>query len=640
MALLSLDSVSHSFGLPALLEDVSLSIERGERICLIGRNGVGKSTLLRIIDGEIQPDAGQLRWAPGAKVARLTQEIPRETLGSVFDVVSSGLGELGLLLGDYFRLSRGLGTSPSQESLVRLARVQHELEDAGGWEVEQRTERVISRLGLDAAVAFAALSGGLQRRVLLARALVIEPDLLLLDEPTNHLDIDAIEWLEAFLCDFQGALLFVTHDRRFLQRVATRILELDRGRLTDWPGDYANYLRRREERLHAEAQAAAQFDRKLAEEEVWIRQGIKARRTRNEGRVRALEAMRRERLERREQQGTARLRLNEADRSGKLVVEAEGVDYAWGDMAVIRDFSTLILRGDKIGIMGPNGVGKSTLLKLLLGGLEPQRGTIRRGTNLQVAYFDQLRDQLDLAKSVQDNVSGGSDTVEIDGQSRHVLSYLRDFLFTPERARQPVKALSGGERNRLLLAKLFTRPANLLVLDEPTNDLDAETLELLDDLLVSFDGTLLLVSHDRALLDHVVTSTLVLEGEGRVREFVGGYEDWLRQRGPRRSAEGRTRPGDARRPEGTARRPSGRDAAERPAKLSFKEGRELEALPARIEALETEQAELHARLADPALYQSAGDAVAALRGRLEALDADLGAAYARWETLEARRGTS
>jgi ATP-binding cassette subfamily F protein uup len=544
-------------------------------------------------------------------------------------------------LRDYFNLSHGLGERPSQDALTRLARVQQQLEDGGGWDIEQRTERVITRLGLDPEARFAALSGGMQRRVLLARALVTEPDVLLLDEPTNHLDIDAIDWLEDFLIDFPGSMLFVTHDRRFLQRVATRILELDRGRITDWPGDYANYLRRREERLHAEAQAAAQFDRKLAEEEVWIRQGIKARRTRNEGRVRALESMRRERLERREQQGTARLRLSEADRSGKLVVEAEGIGYAWGETPVIRDFSTLILRGDKIGIIGPNGAGKSTLLKLLLGDLQPQSGRIRLGTNLQVAYFDQLRAQLDLEKNVQDNVAGGSDKVEIDGMSRHVLSYLKDFLFTPERARQPVKALSGGERNRLLLAKLFTRPANLLVLDEPTNDLDTETLELLEDLLVAFQGTLLLVSHDRALLDNVVTSTLVFEGDGLVREYVGGYEDWVRQRDPRRSGEFKAQQAEVATPvTAPARGSSQTKPTAKTEKLSFKETRELADLPARIETLEAAQSDLHARLADPALYQGAGEEVAELRARLQALESELETTYARWEALEARRGST
>ncbi len=635
MSLLSVESVSLSYGQPPLLEGCSFVLEARERACLIGRNGAGKSTLMRIIAGEVQPDAGCVRITEGAVVARLAQEPPVLPECSVFDLVADGLGELGALVREYFRLSHALGEGADQPALERLARVQQQLEDGGGWEIEQRTERVISRLGLDAEARFSALSGGLQRRALLAQALVREPDLLLLDEPTNHLDIDSIDWLEGFLADFPGAILFITHDRRFLQRLATRILELDRGGITDWPGDYANYLRRREERRHAEAQANAQFDRRLAEEEVWIRQGIKARRTRNEGRVRALEAMREERRARRAEQGTARIQVSESERSGKLVAEAEGVSFAWDGKPVVRDLSTLILRGDKVGIIGPNGVGKSTLLKLLIGNLEPQSGHIRRGTNLQVAYFDQMRARLDPERSVQDNVGEGSDQVTVQGQGRHVLSYLKDFLFTPERARQPVKALSGGERNRLLLAKLFTRPANLLVLDEPTNDLDAETLELLEDLLVGFGGTLLLVSHDRALLDNVVTSTLVFEGDGRVRDYVGGYEDWLRQRAP--PAETPT----ARRatgPGGPADRTSPAPPAAKAAKLGYKETRELAELPARIEALEQEQEALHASLADPALYQGDGGAVVAARARLAALEDDLGAAYARWEALEARGG--
>jgi len=628
MSLISLQSVNLSYGLPPLIEEVSLAIEKGERVCLLGRNGSGKSTLLRIIAGEIEPDGGVRRVAEGVAIARLTQEVPEGTEGAVFDVVAGGLGELGALVREYHELARRLQAGADDELLLRLSRVQHRLEAEGGWDIEQRTERVISRLGLDPDADFAALSGGQQRRVMLARALVREPDLLLLDEPTNHLDIEAIDWLEGFLLDFPGALLFVTHDRVFLRRLATRILELDRGRLTDWPGDYDNYLRRREERLHAQSVASARFDRKLSEEEVWIRQGIKARRTRNEGRVRALKAMREERRQRREQQGQARIRLAEAERGGKLVIEAEGVSYAWGGRPVIRGLDTLILRGDKVGIIGPNGSGKSTLLKLLLGELTPDEGRIRRGTNLEVAYFDQLRAQLEEDKSVQDNVAGGSDKVSVGGQSRHVLSYLKDFLFPPERARQPVRALSGGERNRLLLAKLFTRPANLLVMDEPTNDLDVETLELLEELLGDFQGTLLLVSHDRALLDAVVTGTLVFEGQGRVREYVGGYEDWLRQR----SAP--TPPSQAQKPA----QPKAAAQSPRPStKLSYKEQRELEGLPARIEALEDEISSLHARMADPAFYQQGGSTIAAAKDRLTQAETELEQAYARWEDLEGRK---
>jgi ATP-binding cassette subfamily F protein uup len=621
------------------LDHVDLDIEAGERVCLLGRNGAGKSTLMRLIDGAVQPDAGEVRLAQGARVARLAQEAPEGDAERVLDVVAGGLGELGRLVGEYYRLGHGLGARADERALARLAAIQQRLEAEGGWDIEQRAERVISRLGLDADAVYAELSGGLRRRVMLARALITEPDLLLLDEPTNHLDIGTIEWLEEFLLGFRASILFITHDRRFLRRLATRILELDRGRLTDWPGDYENYLRRREERLHAEAKERERFDKRLAEEEVWIRQGIKARRTRNEGRVRALQAMRSERLQRREGPGQARIRVDSGERSGKLVVEAEQVCFAWdgaaGATPVIDGLDTVILRGDRVGIVGPNGAGKSTLLKLLLGQLEPRSGQIRRGTNLSVAYFDQLRARLDPSKSVRDNVAGGSDKVEIGGTAKHVLSYLKDFLFTPERAQQPVSALSGGERNRLLLAKLFTQPANLLVLDEPTNDLDAETLELLEELLVDFDGTLLLVSHDRDLLDHVVTSCLVLEGAGRVGEYVGGYSDWLRQRpAPRDQAKDDKSSGKS-----SAQSPSRAPVhSDRPAaKLSYRDKRELEELPARIEALEGEQAAVHARLADPALYRGDGAEVATLKERLAEIETELDACYRQWEALESKQ---
>jgi ATP-binding cassette subfamily F protein uup len=642
MSLISLRSVSLSYGHPPLLDRLDLEIMPAERVCLIGRNGAGKSTLLKVIDGEVRPDGGSVWRADGLRVARLAQEAPIGDEHRVLDVVAGGLGALGALVAEYHHLSHHLardGASASERDLARLATVQQRLESEGGWEIEQRAERVVSRLGLDGEAVYSSLSGGLRRRVMLARALIVEPDLLLLDEPTNHLDIETIEWLEALMLGFQGSLLFITHDRRFLRNLATRILELDRGQLTDWPGDYDNYLRRREERLHAEAKERERFDKRLAEEEVWIRQGIKARRTRNEGRVRALQAMREERRARREGPGQARLSLDSGERSGKLVVEAEDISFSYhpqaGAAPTIQGLSTLILRGDRVGIIGPNGAGKSTLLKLLLGQLTPSSGRVRLGTNLKIAYFDQLRAQLDPALSVRDNVAGGSDQVEVGGRSQHVLSYLKDFLFAPDRAQQPVAALSGGERNRLLLAKLFTQPANLLVLDEPTNDLDAETLDLLEELLNEFDGTLLLVSHDRDLLDNVVTSSLVLEGGGRVKEYVGGYSDWQRQRQPADEATSAVEPASRQKAEGGkgARASGGRGKA--PAKLSYKDQRALDELPPRIEALEAEVEALHARLGDPALYQGPAHELTETRTRLAEVEAELASCYERWEALEA-----
>jgi ATP-binding cassette subfamily F protein uup len=638
MPLLSLRAVTLSYGHPPLLDGVDLDIGPGERVCLIGRNGAGKSTLLKLIDGAVQPDSGSIWMAEGLRVARLAQEAPLADAHRVLEVVAGGLGKLGELVAEYHHLSLRLaafGASAPEADLAKLAGVQQRLESEGGWEIEQRAERVVSRLGLDGEAEYAALSGGLRRRVMLARALITEPDLLLLDEPTNHLDIETIEWLEELMLGFRGSLLFITHDRGFLQRLATRIVELDRGRLTDWPGDYDNYLRRRDERLHAEAKERERFDKRLAEEEVWIRQGIKARRTRNEGRVRALQAMREERRARRETLGQARIVLDSGERSGKLVLEAEEVTFAYpgSDTPIVRGLSTLILRGDRVGIIGPNGVGKSTLLKLLLGKLTPSAGRIRLGTNLGIAYFDQLRAQLDPERSVIDNVAGGSDKVEVGGRSLHVLSYLKDFLFAPDRARQPVSALSGGERNRLLLAKLFTQPANLLVLDEPTNDLDAETLELLEELLNDFDGTLLLVSHDRDLLDNVVTSSLVLEGQGWVREYVGGYSDWLRQRpAPPTTADPATSTDRSR---AAAQKRSERGPSKAPRKLSYKDQRALEALPQQIESLESEVEALHARLADPELYRGPASELTATQARLAEIESELAQCYERWELLEA-----
>jgi len=631
MALVTLREIQLGFGGEPLLDGVNLNIEPGERIALIGRNGVGKSTLMKLLSGELHPDDGEIVRRPSLKVARLTQEVPEGFQGPVFDLVAGGLEEVGALISRWHHLSHALEGGDDERLVAELAEVQHALEAADGWQLEQKVERVVSRLSLDPELAFETLSGGLKRRVLLARALVQDPDLLLLDEPTNHLDIESIEWLEGFLEGYAASLLFVTHDRRFLRRLATRILELDRGCLSDWPGDYDNFLRRKEEALHAEAQENARFDKKLAEEEVWIRQGIKARRTRNEGRVRALKAMREERRRRREQMGTAHLRLEEAERSGKLVVEAEQISYSWDGWPLVRDFSTVIMRGDKVGLIGPNGVGKTTLLQLLLGRLQPDSGRVRLGTRLEVAYFDQLRAGIDEEQSVQDNVGGGSEKVTINGQSKHIIAYLKDFLFTPERARTPVKALSGGERNRLLLAKLFTRPANVLVMDEPTNDLDTETLELLEELLVNYQGTLLLVSHDRDFLDHVVTSSLVFEGGGRISEYVGGYSDWLLQRSQAKAPEAKP----AARKSEAAAKPD--HAAKRPAKLSYKDQRELDMLPSRIEALEAELEQIDARLADPEFYRQAGEEIAVATARREEVSAELSHAYARWESLEAMK---
>jgi ABC transport system ATP-binding/permease protein len=625
--LITLKNIQLSYGNAPLLDGVDLAIDKGERICLLGRNGAGKSTLMKVLLGEVAADDGERVLSGGVKLARLIQEVPVGMAGSVFDVVADGIGQLADKLKTYHQVSHLLAETGDEALLNRLSKAQHELEAADGWQLEQRVETVLSRLDLDADAEFGELSGGLKRRVLLAQALVTEPDLLLLDEPTNHLDIEAIDWMEELLLGYPGAILFVTHDRAFLRRLATRILELDRGSLTDWPGDYANFLRRKEERLNAEVLANERFDKKLAQEEVWIRQGIKARRTRNEGRVRALKAMRDERQQRRTETGKAQMQLVSGERSGKLVVEVEGIDYAWDERPVIRDFSTTILRGDRVGIIGPNGSGKTTLLNLLLGKLQPDKGVVKLGTNLQVAYFDQLRGQLDEARSVQDNVGGGSDKVEVGGRSKHIIGYLQDFLFTPERARTPVKALSGGERNRLLLAKLFTKPANVLVLDEPTNDLDVETLELLEELLADYQGTLLLVSHDREFLDNAVTSCLVFEGDGRVAEYVGGYSDWeaykKRQQQQSRAAVNESKIKSA------SEKPK-----KKPEKLSYKDQRELDGLPQHIERLEMELDALQGQLSDPDLYRSQGERVAKLQQQIAKVQTELDQVYVRWETLE------
>jgi ATP-binding cassette subfamily F protein uup len=619
--------VSVAFGGPPILDQANLGLERGERVCLLGRNGAGKSTLMKLLDGTIRPDTGEVIRQVGATVTRLEQEVPGELAGSTFDVVAEGLGESGTLLARYHDAAHRASEPGGEAALREMDRLHHALDAANAWQLETQVETVLSHLGLEADVPFTRLSGGRKRQTLLARALVRQPDVLLLDEPTNHLDVDAIEWMEEFLVDRGATLLFVTHDRAFLRRLATRIVELDRGRLVDWGTDYDSYLDRKEAWLASEQREWAEFDKKLAREEVWIRTGIQARRTRNEGRVRALEQLRVERSQRRERTGTARLEIQEADRSGKLVVEARDVSVGFGGRPIVAGLTTRIMRGDRVGLIGPNGSGKTTLLRLLLGQLAPDSGTIRPGTGLEVVYFDQMREQLDPDESIADSVAHGSEWVELGDRRKHVLGYLQDFLFPAERARTPVRALSGGERNRLLLARLFTKSFNVLALDEPTNDLDMETLDLLENLLIEFSGTLLVVSHDRDFLDNVVTSTLVMEGNGRVGEYVGGYADWVRQKPKSPSIQ--TRPATAAEPFPVPRSPKS-PALKR--KLSFKETQELAALPDRIERLEQERAEVFAAMSDP--VQLKGGGAAALSNRLRALDAELEVAMRRWEELE------
>ncbi|RNC77932.1 ATP-binding cassette domain-containing protein [Piscirickettsia salmonis] len=648
MPLLTLREVCLSYGGPLLLDHVDFQLRRGERVCLVGRNGAGKSTLMKLINGEHQADQGEYLIKQGVRVQRLQQEVPEGTVGSILSVVAHGLGELGGCLARYDELLKLEQFDQEFENL------QHRIEEQQGWQARQQIDRVLSRLELDPTGQFNALSGGWKRRVLLAQALVGEPDVLLLDEPTNHLDITAIEWLEEFLVSYAGTLLFITHDRSFLQRLATRIVELDRGKLVSFPGDYAAYLQRKEAMLQEEEQQNALFDKRLAQEEVWIRQGIKARRTRNEGRVRALEKMRMERSQRRHRQGQAKIGADSGERSGKLVIEAQNICYHYDDQPIVRDFSVTIMRGDKIGIIGPNGAGKSTLLAMLLGRLAPQVGEIKSGTNLQVAYFDQLRQALNEETTVFDTVAEGKNTVMLQGKERHVISYLQDFLFAPERARSPVKALSGGERNRLLLAKLFTQPCNVLVLDEPTNDLDMETLDLLEELLLDYQGTLLLVSHDRAFLNDVVTSTLVFEGQGLVNEYVGGYDDWLRQRSVLSQDQSQVQTQNQ--TQNLIKNPAGSQVEscgvnknntmdksrvkeqnkKSSGKLSFKEKQELEALPAKIEQLEHEQEELNLAMARGDFYQQESDVIRQATTRMATLEEALFACYERWEALDAK----
>ncbi len=630
MSLITLQNVDFSVGGPLLLEKTELSIEAGERIALIGRNGAGKSTLMKLMAGELKPDDGEVRVQQGVRVTRLEQEVPHGAAGSVFDVVAEGLGELGHWLAEFHRLSHAEVFDGDA-----MGDVQAKIDGADGWGLDQRVAETLTKLELDGDAEFGRLSGGMKRRVLLARALVAGPDVLLLDEPTNHLDIEAIDWLEGFLKGWNGCVVFVTHDRRFLRALATRIVEIDRGQVTSWPGDWENYERRREERLNAQAQENARFDKLLAQEEVWIRQGIKARRTRDEGRVRRLKAMRNERVQRRELGGNVKLEAAGAENSGKKVIDIKDVNFSFGQRTMIKDFSTVILRGDRIGLIGPNGSGKTTLLKLLLGELQPDSGEVRQGTNLQIAYFDQYRATLREDWSAIENVAEGADFIDLNGKRKHVHAYLQDFLFTPERARAPITRLSGGERNRLLLAKLFAQPSNLLVMDEPTNDLDVETLELLEELLGDYTGTLLLVSHDRDFLDNVVTSTLVLEGEGKVGDYIGGYSDSLRQRpAPTLSGMAVAKASATAVP---ANKPAAA-AVEAPVakrKLSFKDARELEQLPAKIEQLEMDVEGLTSAMNDPSFYTRSSAEVTAHTQKLTKVQAELDAAYARWQELDA-----
>ena len=629
MALVILRDVSLGFTGPPLLDGVNLTMDPGERVCLVGRNGEGKSTLMRLIHGELEPDDGEVTRAQGLVTARLTQEVPKELSGTTYDQVAAGLGERGDLLGEYHRVSHQLALEGSGAAERRLDQLGQALEVDGGWQMHREVETVISQMKLDPDAEISELSVGMRRRVLLAKTLVSHPDILLLDEPTNHLDLEAITWLEEFLCRYDRTLLFVTHDRMFLRRLATRILDLDRGRLTSWPCGYDTFVKRKEAALEAEAGQQALFDKRLAREETWIRQGIKARRTRNEGRVRALVKMRDVRRDRREQPGTARIGIQEAQRSGRLVIKAREVTFGYDDRPVIRDFSTIVMRGDRVGILGPNGSGKTTLLRLLLGELEPRQGQVRHGTRLEVVYFDQLHAQLDEDKTVEENVGQGSDSVLVNGTKKHILGYLADFLFPADRARSLVRRLSGGERNRLLLARLFTKPSNVLVMDEPTNDLDAETLELLEERLLDYSGTILLVSHDREFLNNVVTSTLVFEGEARVKEYAGGYDDWLAQRKLESPGAPEKAPAKPKKP---------RPATERVRRLSYHEKREVEALPELIETLEADQERLHEVMSDPAFYQGDRDEIVEVTGELKSVQERLAEVYERWETLEALEG--
>lgn len=625
MPIVTIKNLYHSFGSHPVLDHVNLGIDRGERICLVGRNGTGKSTLLNLLAKQIRPDEGEVIYSQQVRVTELRQDVPESIHGSVYDVVAEGVGALGKVITDWHHTVLAVAKDPS--ALKKMEILQQQIETQQGWNLEQRINSTLSLLKLPTDESFDSLSGGLKRRVLLAQALVAQPDLLLLDEPTNHLDIEAILWLEEFLKTFPGAILFITHDRSFLQNLATRIIDLDRGQLTSWPGSYDKYLVAKQQQLDAEETSSALFDKKLAQEETWIRQGIKARRTRNEGRVRALKKMRQQRGQRREQVNKARLSTQQADRSGKIVIEAEQISFKWQQEYIIKDFSCKILRGDKIGIIGPNGCGKSTLIQLLLGQINPDSGSIKTGTKLEVAYFDQHRNVLDLNKSVRNNIADGSDNVIINGNSKHIIGYLKDFLFSPDQVNTPVSALSGGERNRLMLARLFTRPFNFLSMDEPTNDLDIDTLELLEELLMDYQDTLLLVSHDRSFINHIVDSCFVFEGDATVNEYVGGYDDWIRQRSIEKKFHTQNKEVK------NTLKPRFQSKPQRK-KLGFNEQKELKALPRKIEKLEQGIGSIQQKLAQADFYQQSADTISEIQQALSDKEKQLEKLFDRWEQLE------
>lgn len=623
MALISLQDITLAFGGPPVFDHLSLHVEQGERVALLGRNGTGKTTLMKVMSGQLKVDEGKVIYQKGIRVTHLAQEVPPEVKGNIFDIVLSGLGGRAKLLTDYHHVNHQLETNYSEELMKQLGDLHEQMDHTNAWETHRQVENIIEHMHLDPESDFEHLSGGQKKRVLLAKALVQTPEVLLLDEPTNHLDIDSIEWLETYLKDYPGTLFFVTHDRMFMTHLATKIAELDRGRLWSWSCDYETFLERKQAALEIEAAERAEFDKKLAKEEVWIRQGIKARRTRNQGRVVALQKLRAEKSAQRQVMGKVRMKLQEAERSGQMVAKVENLTHGYKGRVLIKNFSTEIMRGDKIGIIGPNGCGKSTLLKILLGQLEPQEGTIKLGTAMQIAYYDQQRQQLDENKTVAENVAGAGDTVTVNDRPRNIMGYLQEFLFSPDRARTPIKVLSGGERNRLFLAKLFTKPFNVLVMDEPTNDLDVETLELLEELLVDYGGTLFLVSHDRAFLNDVVTSTIVFEGDGIVREYAGGYDDWLIQR--------------IKTPEKPGAEVAITPKTETKRKLSSQEQKELKDLPARIEKLEMEQQNVYQQMSDPQFYQKPKEETDRLTSRSQQIAEELKKVYQRWEELESEK---